>query len=216
MPVLVNESKPITEWVKPVYGQPLTFSTFESGRPTDVDLKPFFAISKNRYAVYFDEFTDAQWESAEAAYREEERRQKDIADRTIDSIRIGEMQPERDHRLVAEKTDLRDSNGRGFRTPLEGGHFEFDLKVNPTGVNQLLMTYWGNERFEPQFEIVVDGHLLVKESLPHRKNNAFFDELHPIPVEWTQGKSTIRIAVRAIAGHAAGSVAGARTLRVGR
>ena len=213
-PILVNEAKPVDHWVKPVYGRPLEFSTMATGRPTDLNLKPFYAISKNRYAVYFDEFTDAEWQAAETAYREEERRQKDISDRTIDFIRIGEMQPERDHNLVAEKTDIRDSNGRGFRTPLEAGHFEFDLKVADAGVNQLLITYWGNERFDPQFEVLVDGQLLVKETLPHRKNNAFFDELHPIPVEWTQGKSKVRIAVRAIPSHPAGSVAGARTLRV--
>jgi hypothetical protein len=212
-PVIVSDERPVTDWVQPVYGKPLEFMTLDSGRPTDLEMRPFYALAHNRYAVYFDEFSEAQWEQQQAAYRLEEERQKDLIARTVDSIRIGEMQPERDHDMNSEKNDVRGSNGRNFRTPLEGGWMEFKMKVDPSKPSELVMTYWGNERNRPEFDILIDGQKLVTETLPHQKNNQFFDEEHAIPAEMTRGKTTLIVRIQAIPGHPAGSVAGARTVR---
>ncbi|MDR3691336.1 MAG: glycoside hydrolase family 127 protein [Fimbriimonas sp.] len=213
IPVLVNNDRPVSDWVHPVYGSRLEFDTREAGRPNDMVMRPFFSLSKERYAVYFDEFSESDWERNEVAYRAEEKRLKDLEARTIDSFRIGEMQPERDHHLNAEKNDLRESNGRSFRTPLDGGWFEFKMKVDPASPNELVLTYWGNERIKPKFDILVDGTMLVTETLPHFQANRFFDETHRLPKELTAGKATITVRVQAEAGHPAGSVSGARVVR---
>ena len=212
-PVLVTNDKPINDWLSPVYGDHLNFVTQEAGRPTDLTLKPFYSLAHNRYAVYFDRFTEQEWHTQQEAYRAEEARQKDLLARTLDSMRIGEMQPERDHELHAEKNDLRDSNGRAFRTPLEGGWFDFKMKVDPTSPADLILSYWGNDRSKPQFEIFIDDHKLVTETLPNLKLNQFFDEEHSIPTELTKGKSSVVVKIQAIHGHAAGSVTHARTVR---
>jgi hypothetical protein len=214
--VIVNEDRPITDWVLPIFGKPLEFTTTQAGRPDDLTLRPFFALAHDRYAVYFDEFSESDWENQQAAYRAEEERQKDLVARTVDSMRIGEMQPERDHDLQSEKNDIRGSNGRNFRTPLEGGWMEFKMKVDPAKPNELVMTYWGNERNRAEFDILIDGHKLITETLPHKKDNQFFDEECPIPSEMTTGRSEVVIRIQSVQGHAAGSVAGARTVRAAR
>lgn len=212
-PVLVTGSRPPATWLARTSTEELVFKTSGSARPTDLTFRPFYALHHDRYATYFDEFTDEQWQQAENAYRAEEARQRDLEARTIDVLRIGEMQPERDHNLRNEKTDVRGSNGRGFRTPLEGGWIEFEMKVDPTLPLDLVLTYWGNERAKPEFEILIDGQHFVTETLPHQSNNAFFDEMHAIPESLTKGKSKIIVRIQAIAGKAAGSMAGARIVR---
>ena len=212
-PVLITDDRPINMWVRPVDGKLLSFETESVGRPTDLKLRPFFALCRERYAVYFDQFTEEEWLVQETAYRLEEQRQLDLEARTIDMMRIGEMQPERDHDLEAERNDLRDSNGRAFRTPLEGGWFEFTMKVDPTLPNELVMTYWGNDRTKPRFEILVNGEVLVTETLPNVKLNQFFDEVHPLPVALTNGKPNVTIRVQSIPSEASGSVSFARTIR---
>lgn len=212
-PVFVNNNLPISAWIHAVPGMPLEFKTVGVGRPTDMTLKPFYALAHNRYAVYFDEFSETGWELREAAYRAEERRQSDFETRTVDFIRIGEMQPERDHDLVAVKNDIRGSNGRNFRTPLEGGWIEFKLRVDPEMANLLVMTYWGNERHRPEFDILIDGEGFVTETMPNKVDNEFFDTVHPVSQEMTRGKNEVTIRIQAITGQAAGSVAGARMIR---
>jgi DUF1680 family protein len=213
-PVLVTEDRPPTDWLRRAPGNDLEFKTAGVGRPDpSLTFKPFYEIYQDRYAVYFDEFTPVQWDQEEAAYRAEEQRQKDLEARTIDFVRIGEMQPERDHHLRSESNDMREANGRGFRTPLNGGWFEFQVKVDGTRPCDLVMTYWGNERFSPTFDILIDGQKLVTEALPDKRNNQFFDETHPIPAEMTKGRETVTVRVQAEAGKPAGSVAGARIVR---
>ncbi len=212
-PVLITDSKPISDWLRPVAGESLAFLTHGVGRPSDLKLRPFFELYRERYAVYFDQFKEEEWAQQEVAYRLEEQRQLDLEARTVDTMRIGEMQPERDHDLQAEKNDLRDSNGQAFRTPLEGGWFEFTMKVDSSCQNELVMTYWGNDRTKPTFEILVNGQHLATETLPNLKQNQYFDETLALPIEQTQGKDDVRIRVQALPGHAAGALSFARMVR---
>ena len=87
------------------------------------------------------------------------------------------------------------------------------MKVDPTSPADLILSYWGNDRSKPQFEIFIDDHKLVTETLPNLKLNQFFDEEHSIPTELTKGKSSVVVKIQAIHGHAAGSVTHARTVR---
>lgn len=213
IPVLVADQEKVNDWLKPVPGKPLSFKSEGVGRPGDLSFQPFYMAKTNRYAVYFDFFDEAAWQQMEAEYRAEEARVKDMEARTIDYFRIGEMQPERDHNLKAEGNDVREANGRGFRTPMGAGWFEFDMKVDPNSPNDLVMTYWGSDRSNPEFDILIDGTLLVTETLPGRKQNQFFDATREIPEAVTKGKTTIKVRIQGKANRAAASVSGARTVR---
>ncbi|HWD39469.1 MAG TPA: beta-L-arabinofuranosidase domain-containing protein, partial [Fimbriimonas sp.] len=211
-PVLVTHDEPVTEWVKPVAGEADTFTIDSEARPTPLKLLPFYTLHHDRYGVYFDKFTDAEWDKQEAQYREEEARRKDLEARTVDFFVIGQMQPERDHDLQSEKNDVRDVNGRSFRTPLNGGWFTFKVKVSPDKPNTLLMTYWGNDRLNPDFAVSVDGTELAKGSLPSHTPNRFFDVSYELPQDLTKGKSTVTVRIQATEGHAGPSTSGARVV----
>ena len=115
------EGRLLARWLKPVPGRPLTFRTERATRPEDLTFRPFYAMVNDRYGVYFDEFTPAEWAAKEAAYRAEENRVKDLAARTVDALTLAQMQPERDHRLTESRTYVREQNDRATRQPSWAG-----------------------------------------------------------------------------------------------
>jgi len=213
-PVLVTGDRPIDEWLKPVPGKPLTFQSENAIRPADLTFAPFFGMVNDRYGVYFDLFTAEEWTAKEAEYRAEEVRIKDLEARTVDSMMIGQMQPERDHNLTQERTDVREQNDRGTRQPLVGGWMEFDMKVDPSAANELVMTYWGNDRNRPDFEILVDGKIVAEDTLADRPLNVYYDVAYRLPQEAIQGKSSVRVRIQPKPTKVGPTVAGARTARI--
>jgi DUF1680 family protein len=67
-PVFLAAEKPVTDWVKPVPGQPGHFRTQGvgrapdgSGRSMDVDLVPFYRLHRRTYSTYWKLLTDEEW-----------------------------------------------------------------------------------------------------------------------------------------------------------
>ncbi len=210
IPVLVTNNKPLDQLLSPVAGQPLMFVSTSAPRPEPLTFRPFYQLHNERYAVYFDIFSDEQWHVAEAAYRSEESRVKSLEARTVDIIRVGEMQPERDHNLKEHRTDVREANGRGFRMPMGGGWFEFTMKVSPEKVNDLVLTYWGYNRYSRHFAILVDGVRVAEETLADSPNDVLFDRSYAIANTLTTGKASVVVRIESLEGKSGGSIAGAR------
>jgi hypothetical protein len=212
-PVVVSENRPVADWLAPVPNKPLTFKAKGLLKPEDFTFAPFYSMVHSRYGVYFDLFTPAEWEAKEAEYRAEEARIKDLQARTLDSMNIGEMQPERDHNLTQEKTDVREQNERGTRQPLIGGWMEFDMKVDPDSACDLVLTCWGNDRSKPDFVILIGGKEVAADTLKDIRMNKYSDVGYPLPESATKGKTTVRVRIQPKEGKVGPTVAGARTVR---
>ncbi|NMC21761.1 MAG: glycosyl hydrolase, partial [Thermogutta sp.] len=214
VPVLVTDRRPVSEWVKPVASSELTFRTEGVGRPRDVALTPFFSLHDRRYTVYLDLFTEEDWAKRQAEIRAEEQREAELAARTVDVLRIGEMQPERDHNLQGERTGAGEALGRKWRHATDGGWFSFQMRVDPDQPMELVCTYWGSDGGgHREFEILVDGVSIAAQKLENNAPNRFFDAVYPIPAELTRGKSQVTIRFQARPGKWAGGVFGVRTMR---
>ncbi|MFB6287017.1 MAG: beta-L-arabinofuranosidase domain-containing protein [Candidatus Bipolaricaulia bacterium] len=61
VPKLRADPEHVTEWIEPVDGQPLTFETTDVGRPHNVTLRPFYQLNHQRYTIYWDLLTEAEW-----------------------------------------------------------------------------------------------------------------------------------------------------------
>ena len=125
----------------------------------------------------------------EAELRAEHERERELQARTIDTLRIGEMQPEREHQLAGESTGAGEHLGRKWRHATDGGWFAFDMGVVPEGANTLLCTYWGSEVGPRTFDILVDGHKIAEQTLAVDAPGKFFDVTYAIPRDLTRGKS---------------------------
>ena len=76
VPVLMTENRDPSQWMKPVEGKVNTFMTVNTGRPRDVEMKPFYTVYNRRYSVYWDMFTEKTWNERGAEYQAEIKKTK--------------------------------------------------------------------------------------------------------------------------------------------
>jgi DUF1680 family protein len=212
VPVLVNNDRPPTEWLKPADGGKLNFRTANVGRPRDVPLLPFYAAHDMPATVYWDEFDDAKWAARQAEYEAEQKRKAELAARTVDDFSIGEMQAERDHAVKGEKTGPGDFNGRKFRHAWDGGWFSCELAVPEEGAAELVVDYWGSESGAREFDVQVDGETIATTRLRMDAPDRFWDKAYPLRAEMIAGKKKITVRFQAKPGNYAGGVFGIRVV----
>jgi hypothetical protein len=213
VPVFVTGGRPVGEWVEPVAGEALAFRTAGVGRPADVTLRPLYTFHDRRYAVYWDVFTPEAWQERKEQLAAERARRERLAARTLDVLRIGEMQPERDHGLTGERTAAGEFRGRQWRHATGGGHFAFRMKVDPKAPVDLLCTYWGDDAGGRAFDILVDGQKIATQQLERERPGRFFDVTYPIPTKFTYDKEAVTVRFQAHPGKTAGGLFGVRTLK---
>jgi hypothetical protein len=216
-PVLLTDSRNLSDFIKPLTHCPeasgLNFETKGVGRPKDIILKPFNKTFDQYYSVYFDFFTPDEWEARKAEYEADKKREKEIEERTIDNFRVGEMQPERDHNLQAsERSYVSDALGRMGREARADNYFSYEMKVDSTVSNILLLTYIGDDKGS-KFDVLIDDKKLTSVEWNGGKTGKFYDNEYPIPAEMIKGKAKIMVRIDANQGRTAGRVFGSRVLR---
>ncbi|WP_370550219.1 beta-L-arabinofuranosidase domain-containing protein [Hymenobacter sp. BT559] len=214
VPVLVTANNDPNNWVKPVDARQLRFQTAGLGTPHDVPLVPFNQTGNEYYTVYWDVFTPEKWATQQRVYEAARQKQQALEAQTVDILRVGEMQPERDHNFtVSEKAETGEEHGRKWRTVNEGGTMAFTLKVAPAKANTLLLTYWGMDNRGRVFDVLVDGEKIATEDLNKYKESRFYDISYPIPPALTKGKQQVKVTFQAKPNNSAGPVYGVRSVR---
>ena len=212
IPVLLTNDRNVSNWVKPVDNKTLVYKMAGVGKPFDAILKPFYKTYDEYYSVYFDYFTEAEWEVRQADYLAEKKRQQEIENATIDNFRIGEMQPERDHHLIAsERSYVDQALGRSGREARRGNFFSFEMNVRPGVPNRLMLTYIGDDK-DRKFDILVDGVKIAFVVWNGGTTGRFYDLEYTIPDELIADKNKITIKVDACYANTAGRVFGCRTI----
>lgn len=171
--------------------QRVAYETHGVVRPADLTFVPFYSQYDRRSAVYFKRFSNDQWKVEEAAFLAEQERLRDIAGRSVDVMHLGEMQPERDHKLTSEISYPAEYRGRKGREARSGGYFQFALQTKP-GPLVLMATYWGDERGQ-EFDILVDNVLLASQQLKNNKPGKFFDVEYSLPEGLTKDKKSVQV-----------------------
>ncbi len=211
-PVLLTSNRNVADWATADKVHPLVFHTKGVGKPFDVSLSPFYQNISNHYSVYWDYFTPQDWSTRQAEYEAEKKREQEIEEQTIDVMRLGQMQPERDHNLQSsEESYVSDAFGRTGREARNNGFFSFDMKVERDKPTALLCTYIGDDK-NRSFDILVDGVKIASEELSGGKPGKFYEKEYPIP-ENLLHKNTIVVRVQATKGKTAGRMFGCRTIR---
>jgi DUF1680 family protein len=213
LPVLVTDNKPVAEWVKLVNDR-FAFRTNGVGRPSEQTLAPFFGIhGDTRYAVYWDIFTEDGWQKRQREYEAERERERELAARTVDYLAIGEMQPERDHKVEGEKTSAGEYGGRKFRHAHDGGWFACEVQLAGDKPADLVVTYWGSETGARTFDLLLDGQKFATQTLHQNNPEKFWQKTYSLPAELTTGKEKAVLKFQAHPGNMAGGVFGIRVVR---
>lgn len=213
IPVIVSAETDPAKWLKQVDNKPLIFKTDATGNSKEVQLIPFNTTADEHYTVYWDVFTPRQWAEQQKVYEAEKQKQQELETRTVDNLRIGEMQPERDHELVGEKTVTGDEHNRKWRMAEDSGYFSFTMKVDPSANNTLVCTYWGMDNRGRIFDIYVNDIKIATEDLNKYKASKMYEIAYPISPELTKSKLTAKIKFVPKARNSAGPLYGAKIVK---
>lgn len=206
IPVVVSATNDPSQWIQHDANN-LQFASLKVGRPQDINFRPFNQVKDQYYSVYFDVFSPEGWKNQQAKYEAEKLRLQEVERSTVDVLRMGEMQPERDHDFTGE-TFTGEGHGKKWRSTRQAGSMSFNLKVAGDKENELQLTYWGMDNRGRVFEILVDGKQVAIEDLNKYKKSEFYDIRYPIPASLTNGKEKVVITLKAGAGNSVGPVYG--------
>jgi DUF1680 family protein len=213
IPVLVTGETDVQKLFTREPGDSLIFKTNKIGSPSDVTLKPFCHMDNEYYTVYWDVFTPSTWKEEQKRYEEKKKIAFELQKSTVDELRVGEMQPERDHNFTGEKLETGESHTRKFRVANDGGYFSFEMKVVPGFSYNLVATYWGMDNRGRNFDILVEREKIASEDLNKYKESKFHDITYRIPSKLIQGKSKIKVTFQAKPKNQAGPVYGVRMVK---
>jgi hypothetical protein len=167
-----------------------TFSLEDHGQPQGLTIRPFYSQHHNRTAVYFRRFTPAEWPQAVAGYRAAAAAKADIERRTIDSIRLGEQQPETDHAFQGTPNTAAITHIAERGRLVNSGYFQFELAAKPVPLD-LQVSYNGSDH-NKDFNILIDGQILAHETLPGEATVAHNVVTYPLPDLGDKSKVTVR------------------------
>lgn len=213
VPVFVIQDRDPQIWTEPAEGKVNTFKTVNSGRPRDIELKPFFQTHERRYSVYFDIFNEAGWNQYQEEYRIRQEQKNKIEQMTIDFFQPGEMQPERDHQFNSEKSWAETFRHKKFREADRKGWFSFQMAVNAGQPMALIFEYWGGFPGSRTFDILVNDTKIATENISGIKPGEFFYQVYELPDRLTVNGGKIKVKVVPHDGHRAGPVFGVRTIK---
>jgi DUF1680 family protein len=212
VPVLMTAKRNPSEWMKPVEGKPNTFITVNTGRPRDIEMKPFYSIYDRRYSIFWDLFDEAGWNAKQAEYQAGVERMKKLKAAEIDFVQPGEMQPERDHNFRGEKTtdgSFKERHNRESRS----GWFSYDLKITADAPVSVVVDYWGGFPGSKTFDILVNDKIIATENISNKKDGQFISVQYDIPEDISRGRFKVTVKFQAHTGNMAGPVFGIRTIR---
>ncbi|NLW83708.1 MAG: hypothetical protein GXY41_04785 [Phycisphaerae bacterium] len=217
-PMLVGDKTSIPEKIRPLENeQGLRFKADGLIRPerfTDLVLEPFFRIHDVRYMMYWRITSAQEYAAAMAEIREREQETLRLDQRTVDRVIPGEQQPEVDHKFKSEGSEAEVFRGASQRRVRAPGWFSYEMRVEPDKPLELRVRYWGNERGSRTFDILVDGEVLVTETISRKWNREeFVDVRYPLPAERVEGKDYVTVTFRPHANNVAGGIFDLRIVR---
>jgi len=182
-------------------------------KPEEVTLIPFNQTQNQYYSVYWDVFTPQAWVVQQKAYDEQRKKQQELEARTMDILRVGEMQPERDHNFTSENATTGEDHQKKWRSTENGGFLQYEMKVDANAQNTLINSYWGMDNRGRRFDILIDGVKLASEDLNQYKESRFYDISYTLPIELTKGKQKVTVKLLPQKENSAGPVYGSRMVK---
>jgi len=184
----------------------------EPAAPKGVSLEPFFRLHDQRYQMYWQLTTEEGLAERRERLAAVERAKAAREAATLDSVAVGEQQPEVEHDLQGEGMESGIHNGRRWR---HGASIQYTLDPRGAGEAVLSVTYSGDDRGR-EFDILVNGAVLATQRLTGEKPGHFIEKRYPIPSDVLQAAGSGRLTVRFVAKRGlAGGLFDVRLLKPG-
>lgn len=181
-------------------------------QPSLTHFIPFYKIKDQYYSVYLDYLTQQKWEQKKDDYHSELNRIIALDKQTIDILKLGFKDEEKQHQLThSERSYVDVALGRKGREARSGHYFQFVMKVNANVKNQLVLTYIGDDK-NRTWDLLLNDSLLQTIMWPGGITGRFYDVHYDIPLQLIQGKTEVHIKIAATHNKTAGRVFTARVI----
>jgi hypothetical protein len=196
-PILINNNiEDIANSLKPVAGKPLHF-VLDSKMENAIrnELMPFFELHDARYMMYWLALSEDSYKDYLDGLAKQEQERQELEARTVDKVQPGEQQPETDHKMETDRSQVGNTNDTFFRDASDGHYFSYLMQTGGQTNLSLRLKYWGvGEWKSHEFDIFVDD-VLVKEvnNTGKYRISEFKYETYPVPTELLKGKQQVRV-----------------------
>jgi hypothetical protein len=196
-PILVNNNlEEIANQLQPVAGKPLHFTlSTKMENAIRSELQPFFEVHDARYMMYWLALSEDSYKSYLDNLAKQEQERQALEARTVDKVQPGEQQPEADHFMETDRSQVGNTNDVFFRDASNGHYFSYLMQTGGQTDLSLRLKYWGvGEWKSHEFDILVDD-VLVKEvnNTGKYRVSEFKYETYPVPEELLKGKKQVRV-----------------------
>ena len=199
-PILINNNiDAIANQLQPVAGKPLHFTLstkMVNGEWSMVnELIPFFELHDARYMMYWLALSEDSYKSYLDGLAKQELERQALEARTVDKVQPGEQQPETDHKMETDQSQVGNTNDTFFRDARDGHYFSYLMQTAGETDLSLRLKYWGVGEWKThEFDIFVDDVLVqsVNNTGKYRISE-FKYEVYPVPAELLKGKTQVRV-----------------------
>ena len=198
VPVLLTSADALPSHVEPANGAPLTFRLTDVVEPpvsNGLPLMPFFRLQDKRYQMYWQLTSKAGLDARRERLAAEERERIARETATLDSVAVGEQQPEVEHDFAGEGSNTGIADGRRWR---DGRSVQYNLNARGGKAANLAVTYNGGDAGHA-FDIFANDTLLATEELKGGKPGVFFEKLYPIPADVLAAAPNGRLTIKFVA-----------------
>lgn len=187
MPLLVSDKDDIISKIKPVQGKPLTFklsSLYSTKYPSELEFIPFFRLHESRYIIYLPQTTPEGLASLHEQIKQEEQERIKLDSKTIDKVACGEQQPESDHFIQFEESNVESFENIHWREAK--GWFSYQMRNRDKKAKVLYVKYLASDK-PSMYEISINGEKLQNLSMDRKSESGMqFILLDIPPIEMTK------------------------------
>jgi hypothetical protein len=211
---LSDKTEDIEKFVKKIPGEKLRFSASEVLYPAkykNLEFIPFYELHNSRYVIYLPINSFDEIQKINEKLKKQEKAERILDSLTIDRVSPGEQQPEADHFIESENSNIGVHQNRHWRDA--DGWFSYRLVDKENEAHQLRITYFGEDR-DRKFKILLNGQLLAKENFRGTGEDRFFDKDYTIPPRILE-KSSRELTLRfeALPGSRTAGIYGVRLMK---
>ena len=200
-PILINNDlEDIANQLQPVAGKPLHFTlTTKMENEIRHELMPFFELHDARYMMYWLALSEDSYKGYLDNLAKQEKERQALEERTVDKVQPGEQQPESDHFMETDGSNVGNTNDVFYRDASDGHFFSYLLQTGGQTDLSLRLKYWGvGEWKSHEFDILVDDVVVMSVNNTGKyRISEFKYETYPIPAELLKGKKQIRVKFQA-------------------
>ncbi len=199
-PILINDNiDAIAEQLTAIGSRPLHFmletKVVNGDTNKAYELQPFFEIHDSRYMIYWLALSEQSYKGYLDGLAKAEQERQALEARTVDKVQPGEQQPETDHQMETDQSQVGNSNDVFYRDARDGHYFSYLMQTGGQTDLSLRLKYWGVGEWKThEFDILIDD-VLVKEvnNTGKYRISEFKYETYPVPADLLKGKQQVRV-----------------------